>query len=110
MKSLRKYSSILLLIIFGCYYTSINFFSHTHIINGHTIVHSHLGGDTEHAHSESQFTVIDIISQFQSESAPEFYLADGYLYHISDILTEYHELSDVNDVRNMNLLRGPPQC
>ena len=57
------------MLLFSCYYSSISLFSHAHIVGGVSVVHSHFGGDSDHNHSDSQYAVIDILSQFQSESA-----------------------------------------
>lgn len=65
----------MLLILFTGYYITITFYSHAHIINGVTIVHSHfyLNGDVDssaanpvnHQHSAAELTLISIISTFQ---------------------------------------------
>ena len=47
-----------LMVIFCSYYAGISMFSHTHIANGSSVVHSHLGGDADHDHSDSQYAVI----------------------------------------------------
>jgi|WetSurMetagenome_2_1015567.scaffolds.fasta_scaffold201640_2 hypothetical protein len=60
----------LLLILFLGYYSSITFFTHSHIINGVTIVHSHpfnsdRGGHPSNSpHSEKQLFVIQLLSEF----------------------------------------------
>ena len=68
MGYVRKYSALILLVLFGCYYSGISMFSHVHIVNGSSVVHSHLGGTSEHSHSDSQYAVIDILSHFQTEA------------------------------------------
>ncbi len=110
MKIIRTYSAYLLLILFGCYYSSISLFSHTHIVGGVSVVHSHLGGDSDHSHSETQYVVIDLLSQFQSEGAAVCCDAVSPFYLISEICTEYREPAHVCHVQNINLLRGPPQA
>ena len=100
MKSIRTYSAYLLWILFGCYYLSISLFSHAHIV----------GGDSDHNHSDSQYAVIDILSQFQSESAAGSCNAVSPFYLISEICTAYREAAHVCPVQNTNLLRGPPQA
>ena len=110
MKSIRTYSAYLLLILFSCYYSSISLFSHAHIVGGVSVVHSHLGGDSDHNHSDSQYAVIDILSQFQSESAAGSCNAVSPFYLISEICTAYREAAHVCPVQNTNILRGPPQA
>lgn len=110
MRHLRTYSAYLLLLIFGCYYSSISFFSHTHIVGGTSLVHSHFGGNSEHDHTDAQYVVINILSNFQSEVATEFCHAECPFYLVSEICTEYIESHHVNEVQDVNMLRGPPQC
>ena len=109
MKIIRTYSAYLLLILFGCYYSSISLFSHAHIVGGVSVVHSHLGGDSDHSHSDAQYAVIDILSQFQSEGAAVCCNTVSPFYLISEICTGYREAAYVCPVQNTNLLRGPPQ-
>lgn len=109
MKSIRTYSAYLLLILFCCYYSSISLFFHAHIVGGVSVVHSHFGGDSDHSHSDSQYAVIDILSQFQSETPVDSYDAAYPFYLIYDNITDYYECSHVCDVVGFNSLRGPPQ-
>ena len=71
MKKERAYKAVLLLLLFSCYYCGISMFSHAHILNGSSIVHSHFGGASDHEHDDSQYAVIDVLSQFQTEYASE---------------------------------------
>lgn len=109
MKPNRTLSSIILLTLFCCYYSSISLFGHAHISGGVSVVHSHLGGNYEHSHSESQFAVIDILSQFQSESAMEYNDAPVPFYLLTDIVTLYSSTVHADYVHDVNTLRGPPQ-
>jgi len=65
-----KSLSVLLLILFLGYYSSITFFTHSHIINGVTIVHSHpfntdKGGDSSSSpHSGKELQIIQLLSDF----------------------------------------------
>ncbi len=60
---------ILLLILFLGYYGSITLFSHSHIVNGVTIVHSHpfktnKGGETSNPpHTEKELLLIQLLSE-----------------------------------------------
>jgi len=60
----------LLLFLFMGYYSSITFFTHSHIINGVTIVHSHpfnsdKGGDSSTApHKGKELVIIQLLSEF----------------------------------------------
>jgi len=65
-----KSLSVLLLILFLGYYSSITFFTHIHIINGVTIVHSHpfnsdKGGESSNSpHSNKELQIIQLLSDF----------------------------------------------
>lgn len=107
----RKYSALLLLLVFCCYYSGISLFSHVHIVNGSTVVHSHLDGKTEHNHSDSQYAVIDMLSHFHSEYAGGPVGMDSPLIILlPESCTEYTAPSHLNEVFASCSLRGPPQC
>lgn len=59
-----------LLILFLGYYVSISSFTHTHIVNGVTIVHSHpynpfsKDKPVNHQHSANEFVLIHFLSHF----------------------------------------------
>ena len=108
MRRFREYSAALLLLLFCCYYSGISMFSHVHLVNGSSIVHSHLGGNADHDHSDSQYAVIDILSHFQSEcvsspcgvDAPDAqFIESGFCYDAPALISRAHSLHS---------LRGPP--
>ena len=110
MQRIRSYAAVFLLLLFSCYYSSISMFSHAHIVNGTSVQHSHLGGGASHDHSDSQYGLIEILSNFQAESASVFYQAVSHLYlSESDICTEYLAPSHLSEVNSVHSLRGPPQ-
>lgn len=57
----------LMLLAFSSYYVSATLFTHSHILNGVTIVHSHIHGDVHHTtapdggHSAHQVTLIALL-------------------------------------------------
>lgn len=67
---LRQGAASLMLLLFVGYYVNVNFFCHTHIINGVTLVHSHFHdkhhGDTdEGGHTATELTLIaNMAAQF----------------------------------------------
>ena len=91
MRHLRTYLALSLLLIFGSYYAGISMFSHTHIAHGSSVVHSHLGGSADHNHSDDQYAVIDLLSNFQSECADGFFCLESPFFILSDFYTEYVE-------------------
>lgn len=108
MRHIRTYSASFLLILFCCYYSGISMFAHVHVSHGSSIVHSHLGGDAEHDHSDSQYAVIDILSHFQSEGAVTFHSTECPFFQLSESHTAYEEPSHLNEVHAVHSLRGPP--
>ena len=110
MRRTRSYKALILLLIFCSYYAGISMFSHVHISNGSSIVHSHLGGSSEHDHSESQYAVIDILSHFQSEYAVSFHSVGVPFILLSESCTAYDAPSYMNEVHAVQTLRGPPQA
>lgn len=64
-----KVLRIVLLIIFCLYTCSITFFTHSHIVNGVTIVHSHFylsddDGNPAHEHSGAEIQLIQQLSTY----------------------------------------------
>jgi len=61
-----------LLLVFVAYYANVTCFTHSHTINGTTIVHSHFHhaghAGTDH-HSPSEVTLIAALSLFQTTAA-----------------------------------------
>lgn len=107
MKQIRTYS-VLALLLFCCYYCGISMFAHTHIVHGSSVVHSHLGGGAEHDHSDSQYAVIDILSNFQSECAGGYISTEVPFFLLSDFYAECQAPSVLNGVALVLTLRGPP--
>ena len=85
-------------------------FAHTHIVHGSSVVHSHLGGDAEHNHDDSQYAVIDILSNFQSEGATGFIAVPIPFFTLADSSIAYTAPSYIEEVVSVRLLRGPPQA
>ena len=110
MKNLRTYVALWLMVIFCSYYAGISMFSHTHIANGSSIVHSHLGGDADHDHSDSQYAVIDILSQFQSETAVGYIGVPSPFFLLSESYIVYYAPVCLNVGQAVNTLRGPPMA
>lgn len=69
MDRIRKISSLFFVVLFAGYYVNTTCFSHTHIINGATITHSHFHKnshcDTQNGnHTKQNITLIAQISNF----------------------------------------------
>ena len=105
----RTLFAAVLLLLFSCYYSGISMFSHVHIVHGASVVHSHLGGTAEHDHSDSEYSVIDILSHFQSEAAFNHYVISTPFFFLAESLTDYQGTSYHDEVYSELTLRGPPQ-
>lgn len=110
MRYVKTYTALFLMVVFCSYYAGISMFSHTHISNGSSIVHSHLGGNAEHNHSDSQYVVIDILSNFQSETAATFQSAGSPLQTITESYAVHEAPDYLFHVHTAFKHRGPPQC
>jgi hypothetical protein len=68
-KLINNISRYFFLILFLAFFGSTNFFNHTHIVDGDTIVHSHpykkdKNGNPTHQHSTKGYLLIHIIKNF----------------------------------------------
>ena len=106
---IRKHISLLLLILFSCYYSGISFFPHTHIVNGGQIAHSHLGGSSSHNHSDAQIKLIEFLSQFCADDIVEFNHVQTPLLQLSEVYTLYQQ-NTLEGSSYTIFLRGPPHA
>lgn len=108
MRRIRAYSAFVLLLLFCCYYCGISMHQHTHITNGSSVVHSHIGGDAQHEHSESQYAVIDILSQFNSEYAETVHFDAAPLQQFTEPFIDCCTPAHISQVQSAHAQRGPP--
>ncbi len=76
----KRILSGILFLVFVVYYINISFFTHSHVINGVTIVHSHFHSKNHTmsgSHSESELTLISALSLFHSLQAFLFLVSLG---------------------------------
>lgn len=75
----NKHTALMLkmaiLAIYVAYACSITFFTHTHIINGVTIVHSHPfesdeSGNSSHTHNGATIQLIQVLSSYYTNGGP----------------------------------------
>lgn len=99
-----------MMVLFSCYYCGISMFQHTHITNGSSVVHSHLGGSSQHDHTQEQIAIIDILSTFQSECAPTLFSMDAPSFFIKSSCTAYIQTPLLLGAHSVLSLRGPPQA
>ena len=110
VRNFRAYAASVLLVLFCCYYSGISMFSHVHIKNGTSVVHSHLGGGAGHSHSDSQYAVIDILSHFQSENVESFDSVGIPFFQLTELFSGYSEPECLRGSYPVYSLRGPPQA
>lgn len=103
-----------LLLLFSIYYANVCFFTHSHIVGGVTIVHSHFHGSHHHStddssqHSGSQLTLIAALSQLLFLDA-EIDAPSISPTYISIPLTIYHYSPSTQMGNHLHpSLRGPP--
>ena len=109
MAHIRKHISLLLLILFSCYYSGISFFPHTHIVNGGQIAHSHLGGSSSHSHSDAQIKLIEFLSQFCADDIVDYCHVQAPHNLLSEVYTGYQQTTLEGSPYTL-FLRGPPQA
>jgi len=114
-ENVNKVIHLFLLALFLSYYESITFFSHYHVVNGVTIVHSHFfrgdpdsNGQANHTHSSKELTLIVQLSHFITlENVAlailiPFFVAPRH-YHVKSRI----EIPE-KQAFTLSLLRAPP--
>lgn len=105
---------IVLLMIFSLYVSSITFFTHSHIVGGVTIVHSHFytandDGTPAHEHTGSQIQLIQTLSTFFSFEAIVLAILIGFFASRVYILFVERDCFRKQDVcYGQSRLRAPP--
>lgn len=79
MEKLRSIIRIFLPLLFITYLGGITLFTHSHVVNGVIIVHSH-PFKGEHEHTEVQLETIFYLSSFILSSLPELLTAVSAFY------------------------------
>lgn len=74
MEKLRRILKIFLPLLFITYLGGITLFTHSHVVNGVIIVHSH-PFKGQHEHTEVQLETIFFLSSFIASSVPELIVA-----------------------------------
>lgn len=106
---IRKHISVLLLVLFSCYFSGISLFPHTHIVNGGQVAHSHLGGSASHNHSDAQIKLIEFLSQFCADDIVEYCHVQTQQLQLSEVYTGYQQSTLEGSSYTLSL-RGPPQA
>lgn len=101
-------------IFFLIYLGNITLFTHSHIIDGVTIVHSHPfkkdnAGHPAHQHTPAQFQLIHQLSSFGSEEISTTYISPAVFLTVLAALVIRFTNPDVRDIfKRIISLRAPP--
>lgn len=97
--------------IFTFYYVNVCFFTHSHIINGTTIVHSHIHNKA-HAHSgthtDSEITLISSLSAFHTLEADVCGVIFSLFLLLQVFLLPFLEERIISNLTTSISLRAPP--
>lgn len=101
-----------LLVLFTSYVSAISLFTHTHVVDKVTYVHSHpfkVGEETQHTHSVSQLLYLDTLfhTQLTSDIIPEFDLTDKSTVS-REIDIRFLENTYLSGTHRYKSLRAPP--
>lgn len=119
MKIREKIGTLLkiaLPVIFITYAIFTNFFYHTHVVKGVTIVHSHPfssdeNGNPNHKHTDIELQLIHSLSSFHSTASIVFgfAIAFGWAW-VATIAISRNTLLLQSSIRGILGLRAPPAC
>lgn len=107
----KRLIAYILFVVFTFYYVDICFFSHSHIINGTTVVHSHLHNKA-HAqagtHTDSEFKLISSLSAFHTLAADACAVSLGILLLLQIFILPFFEEGIYSNPTACISLRAPP--
>lgn len=114
-KNIHKFIHLFLLALFLSYYGSITFFSHYHVVNGVTIVHSHFfcgnsdsDGGADHTHTAKEFTLIAHLGNFITMVGVALAIVTPHLVHkVHHYISRQAQKPDKQTL-TLSLLRAPP--
>ncbi len=112
-RNARSIASALLL-VFVAYYANVSLFPHRHVVDGVTIVHSHIhtdhhsANDNDQSHTSTELTLISHLSNFVAEAQDSHIelCSEWVEYHPS--FTESVERLSVAPSCALPQLRAPP--
>ena len=108
MSLLRVIKAWVLLLLFVVYQVGSTSFVHTHIVNGVTVVHSHLSTQGDHQHTAKQVASIDCICHYFCADVPEAVAVAAP--NVVLLQVDYAEalVGEVTSDVPIFCLRGPP--
>ena len=105
---------LFLLFLFVGYYASISLFTHTHIVNGVKIVHSHpykSSSDDKkagHEHTTHELILIQQLSHFVSVLLVTGLLISGLQFFLKELRYPFKDTVVISNSHFNFLLRAPP--
>ena len=112
---LRQGAASLMLLLFVGYYVDVNFFCHSHLVNGVTIVHSHFHNQHHHdtnegGHTATELTLIaNMATQFLTTG--ETPLTELTAFDTLILILGCEQESEVVSTHLLTIsLRAPPAC
>lgn len=106
---LRRLSAYCLPVIFLIYLGSVSLFTHSHIVNGSTIVHSHPGNAPDHSHTEGEFNILELITHFCAGSdAVHILNVDGPVFAFVATVSSHCPFHAEAEPQDSVFRRGPP--
>ncbi len=111
----KKIMRLFLLVLFLGYYSSITLFTHTHIVSGVAIVHSHLSNPfsskktDNQQHSKDGFVLLQLLSHFSSTTPLSDFSIEVAQTELCCQLIQIEAEQLYNRIQQYaNGLRGPP--
>jgi hypothetical protein len=107
----KQIIALILIAVFAFYYANICSFYHSHIINGVTIVHSHIHNKAHTqtgTHSSSELTLISVLSAFHSLQATLCVVCLGIFLLLQVFILPFFEERIISNPVACISLRGPP--
>lgn len=110
---IRNVIAASLMMLFVTYYVNATMFWHSHIINGVTIVHSHIHG-AEHTtlpgggHSSREVTLISLCSALQYLDDCQAFVYTGPVLVLLAVFLAVPVCSVIRPAVSLNYLRAPP--
>ncbi len=97
-------------LLFIAYVACISLFTHSHVVNGVTIVHSHpFDKDSQHSHTASQFQLIYLLTHLQlADGAVTLLIVAMSLVLLRRLSYELPRLHIQAHLRGVLSLRAPP--
>jgi hypothetical protein len=105
---IRHIISCLLTVIFAAYFSSVTCFTHSHVVNGRVVVHSHLYfGNAAHTQSEKALELIFIISHTVLLVSAALVLSDVFRAVVCRLLAKEYTVLPLG-FHHFGVARAPP--